>query len=214
MQLGPPTLPAPHSADADVRFRSSGAATPQALAQTRSALADYLRLDANLTALYTQWGAADANFARHADAFRGIRLLRQDPVENVFTFICSSCNNIARIAQMVDKLCAHFGVPVAPGPDGRMYHAFPTVERLAQPDVEAQLRALGFGYRARFIQQAAQLVRHHPPGWLASLRRQPYAEARAALLTLPGVGPKVADCICLMSLVCGRWRNAVSAGHR
>jgi N-glycosylase/DNA lyase len=36
--------------------------------------------------------------------------------------------------------------------------------------------------------------------WLFNLRDKPYEEVKEALLELSGVGPKVADCIALMSL--------------
>ena len=190
-------------ADDDVLYRVVATAAPADAAAAvdaddgvRAILADYFRLDMSLTQQYREWSTADPIFRQHAASFRGIRMLRQDPVENVFTFICSSCNNIARITQMVDKLCERYGEPVG------AYHAFPTIARLAADDVEADLRALGFGYRARYIQQAAQLImRERSAEWLASLRAVPYAEARANVIALPGVGPKVADCVCLMSLV-------------
>ncbi|XP_055024708.2 N-glycosylase/DNA lyase isoform X2 [Misgurnus anguillicaudatus] len=67
--------------------------------------------------------------------------------------------------------------------------------------VEMRLRDLGFGYRARFLQQSAQIIMNsHGPDWLKSLRSAPYMQARDALRALPGVGLKVADCVCLMSL--------------
>ena len=207
------------TADDDVLYREVGAASPApepaAVADDgglRRVLEDYFRLDVPLARLYQEWSDADPNFRQHAAAFRGIRLLRQDPVENLFTFICSSCNNIVRIAQMVDKLCTRYGAAVGASEDGRLQYAFPTLERLAHPDVEADLRALGFGYRAKYIQQAARMiVQDRGAGWPASLRTVPYDDARKALLALPGVGPKVADCICLMSLV-GRRPAAPSIG--
>ncbi|XP_069045743.1 N-glycosylase/DNA lyase isoform X2 [Lepisosteus oculatus] len=68
-------------------------------------------------------------------------------------------------------------------------------------DVESTLRELGFGYRARFVQQSAKhILDTGGPDWLESLRDVPYLEAQSALRTLPGVGLKVADCVCLMSL--------------
>ena len=185
-------------ADDDVLYRVVASATPAAALEddVRALLADYFRLDVSLAQQYREWSAADPVIRQHAASFRGIRMLRQDPVENLFTFICSSCNNIARITQMVDKLCVRYGARVGD------YHAFPAIARLAADDVEADLRALGFGYRARSIQQAAQLImRERSAEWLASLRAVPYAVARANVTALPGVGPKVADCVCLMSLV-------------
>jgi len=65
---------------------------------------------------------------------------------------------------------------------------------------EEELRALGLGYRARYVRDTAALVVGKGPGWLESLRSLPRAEAQAALLELPGVGRKVADCVALFSL--------------
>ena len=42
--------------------------------------------------------------------FPGLRVLRQDPLECLFSFICSSNNNIARIAQMIEALCVTYGI--------------------------------------------------------------------------------------------------------
>lgn len=57
---------------------------------------DYFQLHVCLMKLYTTWSAADKNFASVSSKFSGIRMLNQDPVENLFSFICSSNNNIQR----------------------------------------------------------------------------------------------------------------------
>lgn len=72
-------------------------------------LRDYLQLDVNLGELYDQWQKADKNFSKVSESFPGVRILRQDPVENLVSFICSSNNNIARITGMVEKLCQQYG---------------------------------------------------------------------------------------------------------
>lgn len=59
-------------------------------------LRDYFQLDVSLEKLYAEWSQADPNFLKVAKDFQGVRMLRQDPVENVFSFICSSNNNIQR----------------------------------------------------------------------------------------------------------------------
>ena len=118
-------------------------------------LKDYFRLDQNLDDLYNEWSKRDANFkeriSMHPDVLGGIRQLRLDPIENLFSFICSSNNNIKRITQMVNNMCAHFGERIGELSDGSVYHSFPTIERLAQNDVEEKLRQLSFGYRAKYI---------------------------------------------------------------
>ncbi|KAI8851038.1 n-glycosylase/DNA lyase-like protein [Chytridium lagenaria] len=153
------------------------------LKQTDNDILDYFRLDVKLEQLYQEW-ANDKNFKKKCMGFEGVRLLRQDPIENLITFICTSNNNISRITQMIDKLCIHYGSYIGDYSTSSFY-SFPPLESLCTDTVEKTLRDLGFGGGRE---------------WLATLRQRSYEEARGDLLELCGVGPKVADCILLMSL--------------
>lgn len=194
---------------------------------TKQLLKHYLNLTPNLEDLYRQWSESDQNFKRKAPKFTGVRILRQDAWEALVGFICSSNNNIIRISQMVDKLCTHYGTYIATF-DDRRYHDFPSPDALTGDAVEGHLRELGFGYRAKYIAKTARMIandRGH--AWLNSLQnpenpiygqapgvveemkpegRDGYREAHSRLLELQGVGPKVADCVCLMGL---GWGEAV-----
>ncbi|TKA22893.1 hypothetical protein B0A50_07832 [Salinomyces thailandicus] len=186
----------------------------------------YLNLAPDLTRLYEQWSASDPNFAKKAPKFTGVRILKQDAWEALVGFICSSNNNIVRISQMIHKLCVNYG-PLLGELEGEAYHDFPPPQALAQNGVEAKLRSLGFGYRAKYLYQTACMVTEKGDGWLDSLRnpesptlgtppksagewkpegRDGYRAAHESLLELQGVGPKVADCVCLMGL---GWGEAV-----
>lgn len=186
----------------------------------------YLNLTPNLTNLYAEWSAADANFNKKAPKFTGIRVLKQDAWEALVGFICSSNNNIIRISQMVDKLCKNYG-PLIGQIDEEAYYDFPVPAALAKPEVEQKLRELGFGYRAKYLYRTACMIVEKEDGWLDSLRnpespvlgikpesagkwanegREGYRAAHEELLALQGVGPKVADCVCLMGL---GWGEAV-----
>ena len=127
----------------------------------------------------------------------------------------------------MEKLCFHYGSLVGTM-DSRDFYDMPAASALAAPGVEAHLRQLGFGYRAKYLYQTALMICHeHDAGWLDELRnpespilgakpsnagemlpegREGYRNAHEELLTLQGVGPKVADCICLMGL---GWGEAV-----
>ncbi|PNY25745.1 N-glycosylase/DNA lyase [Tolypocladium capitatum] len=183
---------------------------------TEELLRRYFSLSLDLGALYEQWSSADANFRKRAPEFTGVRILSQDAWEALVCFICSSNNNISRISQMVHKLCKHYG-PFIGHVGGEALHDFPAPDSLTGKQVEPHLRELGFGYRAKYIAETARVVaREKPPLWLESLRnpehqglqswsgqeslRSTYREAHEALLSLTGVGPKVADCVCLMGL--------------
>ncbi|XP_043933977.1 N-glycosylase/DNA lyase isoform X1 [Protopterus annectens] len=163
-------------------------------------LMDYFQLNVELESLYKQWGKEDLHFRRVAQEFPGVRILRQDPTECFFSFICTSNNHISRIEGMIERLCKAFGKRLCQL-DEAVYYSFPTLEALAAPDVEERLKNLGFGYRAKFVNQSAQtILEKHGYDWLVSLRCVPYEDARTMLRALPGVGAKVADCVCLMSL--------------
>ncbi|XP_062441325.1 N-glycosylase/DNA lyase isoform X2 [Rhea pennata] len=169
-------------------------------AETDGILRDYFQLDVGLPALYRAWGAADPHFQRVAADFPGVRVLRQDPVECLLSFICTSNNHISRITAMIERLCRAFGRRLC-CLDSQPFHAFPAPEALAGPEAEARLRALGFGYRAKFVSQSARAIAEELGAeGLRRLRAVPYAEARKVLRSLPGVGAKVADCVCLMAL--------------
>ncbi|KAF9116361.1 Carbon-nitrogen hydrolase [Mortierella sp. AM989] len=146
--------------------------------QDKEFLKDYFQLDVPLTELYIKWSKADANFKAKAPLFPG-----------------------------ATKLCKEYGSPItippeSPGEPPKTLYGFPTIQALAQEGVEETLRNSGFGYRAKYIANTAKMINDMENGeeWLMSLRALPYEEAHNALLTLQGVGPKVADCVCLMSL--------------
>ncbi|NXN35590.1 OGG1 lyase, partial [Rhinoptilus africanus] len=169
-------------------------------AEAEQILRDYFQLEVGLPALYRAWGAADPLFREVAKDFPGVRVLRQDPVECLFSFICTSNNHISRITAMIERLCRAFGRRLC-CLDARPVHAFPSLSALAGADTEARLRALGFGYRAKFVSGSARaIVEGLGAEGLRRLRTVPYAEARRELCALPGVGTKVADCVCLMAL--------------
>lgn len=165
-------------------------------------LSEYFRLSVSLREHYKEWAEADAHFQRCLNENNAVRILKQDIVENLFSFICSSNNNISRISNMVEKLCSLFGRKICSIED-REYYDFPTIEVLKEKNVESILKREKFGYRAAYIVNAAErLSALGGKDWLLNLQREnvSYRAAREQLMTLPGIGPKVADCICLMSL--------------
>jgi N-glycosylase/DNA lyase len=129
---------------------------------------------------------------------RGLRLLRQDPWECLATFILSSTKQIAHIKQIVERLCQRYGEPVRVPPGAPACWSFPEPNRLAAVS-ECDLRALGMGFRARYLLDAARRVDSERLP-LKALANVSMDEARAALMDVSGVGRKIADCVLLFSL--------------
>lgn len=156
----------------------------------------YFALDVDYPALLARYQAGNRRLAACVAENPGIRVLRQPFFETLCTFILSQNNNIPRIRGLVERLCALCGSPLENG-----QHAFPTPEQLAAC-TEEQLATLRAGWRAGYLADAAQKVLGPLPG-PETLAALPLADARAALMTIHGVGPKVADCTLLYGL--GRW---------
>lgn len=153
----------------------------------------YFDLDTDYSAIEETLLERDPSAAmREAAQFgRGIRILRQDPWEMVVTFILSGNNNIPRIKGSIEALSERFGETV---PKSAL-KAFPTPEALAGLALD-DYRQAGAGYRDQYLLATAQKVASGEAD-LEAWRGLDDDLLKKALLTLPGVGDKVASCIML-----------------
>ena len=158
-------------------------------------LRSYFRLDDDLAAIYRDI-TRDPQVAAMVGRYRGLRLLRLEPWECLISFVCSANSNLPRIHANVEALSQRFGQPLVL--DGRIRYTFPTPEQLAEAG-ESTLRGLGLGFRAPSVASVTMSVAAGDLD-LESLRHSPYPVAKARLMELRGVGPKIADCVLLHSL--------------
>ena len=127
---------------------------------------------------------------------QGIRLLNQDLWETLISFIISANNNIPRIQKIIKRLSKNFGKKIIF--ENNEYYTFPTAQELKDVSIE-KYRELGLGFRDKRIYETTQIILENKVN-LQELENNPNTlEVRETLLTLPGVGPKVADCILLFS---------------
>lgn len=127
-----------------------------------------------------------------AEYSQGIRLLNQDAWEALCSFIISQNNNIPRIKGIIERLCENFGEKITNG------YTFPSAETIAKLSVD-DLGVIRSGFRAKYIIDAAQKVASGEIN-LEKLKHDDYETARDILMTIKGVGPKVADCVLLYGL--------------
>lgn len=128
-----------------------------------------------------------------SDAIRygsGLTILRQDPWEMMISFIISQNKNIPAIRKCVENLCLAFGSKIEPN-----IYAFPTAEQIADGK-EEDLCSCSLGYRVRYIKSAARMAADGVLD-LKRLAEMPDDELLSALLSIHGVGAKVANCIML-----------------
>ena len=125
----------------------------------------------------------------------GIRILNQDPVECLITFIISQNKQIPHIKQIVNQMSAEHGEKIGE------HFAFPTAEKLSTCTTEHFTR-IKAGFRAKYIYDAVQKIASRAINF-EDLNLMNTKDVKEALMTIKGVGPKVADCTMLFSF--GRW---------
>jgi N-glycosylase/DNA lyase len=160
-------------------------------------LTKYLQSEVDLRVVIAQF--PDHPFlARAIRAHYGLRLLRQDPWECLASFILSSTKQIAQIKQVVARLCERCGNEVDTPPGEPRAWSFPSATQVAALS-QADLRRMGMGFRAPYLLEAARRVSRGDCA-LTQLSALPLESARDALMELPGVGRKIADCVLLFAL--------------
>lgn len=151
----------------------------------------YFDLERDYNIVCESFSGADERLRIGMEYGSGVRILRQEPFETCICFIISANNNIGRIKGIVERLCRAYGSKIEGG------YAFPTPEQLRNVTQEDYF-ALGCGYRAAYLHKTVAMILD---GFeLEKLRGMEYHQAREEIMRLPGVGPKVADCILLFSL--------------
>jgi len=155
---------------------------------------NYFDLDRDYSAIFNAALKENINILTDAaTSGKGIRILRQNTEEMLFSFVVSQNNNIPRIKGIIEKLC------VALGEEkefcGEKYYAFPSVEKMAKKDVEFY-KGIGLGYRAEYIRRLAESIASGKitPKNFNTLNTK---ELKKALVSIHGVGQKVADCVSL-----------------
>ena len=137
-------------------------------------------------------GVPDPLFDASEKTGEGLRIIRQDPWECLISFICSQNSNIPSIRRRISLLCSRYGEQLTDG-----LFSFPGPEDLGGSDLH-ELRLCSTGYRALYISETSGTILQDPD-FLPRLYSMSLTEARSELLKLPGVGPKVADCVLLFA---------------
>lgn len=155
----------------------------------------YFDLDTDYRAIADK--VAIDSVMRAATAFgEGIRIMNQPAFETIITFILSANNNVKRIQQSVHDMSKRYGAPLGVV-EGDGVFAFPTPQDLAVSPEELRTHC-GTGYRDAYIVNTARILAEDAD-WERRFCLMDDRELHQALKVLPGVGPKVADCIMLFA---------------
>jgi len=124
----------------------------------------------------------------------GLRIIRQDPFQCLISFICATNANIPRIKYMLNNILK-FGNKIEW--EGMIFRLFPEPKILANVSIN-ELVNCGLGYRAKYVKEASYITNNGLD--LEALKYIGYERAKEELMSIKGIGNKVADCILLFAL--------------
>ena len=176
--------------DNSIAFESLGADNLEEL------VIDYFDLNRDYEKIKDELSKIDEYLANSIKYGSGIRILNQDLWETIISFIISANNNIPRIKGIINRISQKYGTEIEW--KGKKYYTFPTVENLAKATVE-DLRSLGLGFRDIRVYNTTHKILEKQVDLEKLHQEVDTKKVRDTLLTLDGVGSKVADCILLFS---------------
>lgn len=158
---------------------------------------DYFDLETDYEKIKEELSHIDQYLEKSIKFGGGIRILHQDIWETIISFIISANNNIPRIKGIIEKISKKYGNKICY--HNKEYYTFPTPEELSKASIK-DLRGLGLGFRDKRVFETTKIILHHANQFKELENQEDINQIREELLKLPGVGPKVADCIMLFSM--------------
>ena len=158
---------------------------------------NYFDLKTDYKFIKQQLSKIDNDLKKSIQFGSGIRILNQDLWECIISFIISANNNIPRIKKIIENLSLHYGNKILW--NNKEYYTFPTPEQLSKASVQ-DLRNLGLGIRDKRVYDTTRDILNKKVDLQELEKMKDVVRIKEQLLTLNGVGEKVADCIMLFSL--------------
>ena len=129
---------------------------------------------------------------------QGIRILNQEPFEILISFIISANNQIPRIKKSIESIAFNYGKKISTKLKGRDYYSFPGASDLEDSDLESFNSLTKVGFRGQRVLATSKIISNGDLD-LEEIFQMTRDQGKVELMTLPGVGPKVSDCILLFA---------------
>ena len=157
---------------------------------------EYFDLERDYEKIKQELSKVDQYIKESISYGEGIRLLNQDLWETIISFIISANNNIPRIKGIINRLSKNYGDKIIW--NNNEFYTFPTPKQLSKATIQ-DLRSMGLGFRDVRVYETTKKILNKEIDLEKLHTEKDTLKVRDELLTLPGVGPKVADCILLFS---------------
>lgn len=161
---------------------------------------EYFDVSTNYADLNYEIRGIDKDFKSKAVRASGIRILKQDLFEVIISFMLATATNISNIKRMVEQIakkCGKYHKQAMRECGYVKWYEFPTYEMILEKQGRLD-NTFGLKRKENVIAFCEELANRSIE--LEDFRYMDYQTAKEVLMSIDGIGSKVADCICLYGL--------------
>ena len=154
---------------------------------------NYFDLNRNYSEIIDSLKMNNLDFVDILDKCGSYRILRQDPLEMLVSYIISQNNNVKRISKSIETFCELYGEQIEF--NNKLYYLFPSFDKIVTLNLQ-DIQKLKIGFRDKYILSAIVFLKNNRD-FVSKINSMNTNEALTYLMQIKGIGMKVASCILL-----------------
>ena len=156
---------------------------------------DYLDLDRDYITIINNIKALDNNITECIDKSKGLKMIKQSPIECIISYIISANNSVRNITNSLNLISEHFGEKIMF--KDKTYYLFPTLDKLTKI-TEKEFRECKVGFRDKYLVEIIKSIKENKLD-INSIYSMNSTDSLNYLISFKGIGMKVASCILLFA---------------
>ena len=156
---------------------------------------EYLDLDRDYISIIENIKECDDVLGKYLDKSVGLKMIKQDPIECIISYIISQNNSVRNIKNSLDLISYKFGDKVIFL--DKEYYLFPSIDKLSKISLE-EFRECKVGFRDRYLVDIiSDIVENRlNVNYIFEMNSE---DSLRYLMSFRGIGMKVASCILLFA---------------
>lgn len=156
---------------------------------------EYLDLDRDYVSIINNIKKLDNKLGKYLDSSLGLKMIKQEPLECIISYIISQNNSVRNIQNSLNILSEKYGEKVIF--NNKEYYLFPKLDKLINI-TEQEFRECKVGFRDKYLINVIRAIKTDELN-INKIYDMNSNDALKYLINFKGIGLKVASCILLFS---------------
>ena len=158
-------------------------------------ISDYFDLDRDYLKIIDHLKKMDAKLNECLDSSKGLKIIKQDPLECIISYVISQNNSVRNIQNSLNLISKYYGEKVVF--NNKEYYLFPSLEKLSIITLE-DFRKCKVGFRDKYLINIINNIVNNQLV-INNIYNMNSSDALDYLMNYKGIGMKVASCILLFA---------------